>query len=86
MTRTLAQEVLAVLDQPHRGTEPVTLAYLARRFGVSGALMTSCARQLVASGEAEPSMGTSRGMPALQGLLPHQQPAPTEVESEVAPA
>lgn len=71
MTRSLADQVLGALETDHTGT-PITLGDLARRFGVSGALMTSCARQLVAEGTAEPAMSSHRGVPALHGLLPHR--------------
>jgi hypothetical protein len=80
MTRTLSQEVLEVLEEPRTAEGPVSLAYLARRFGVSSALMTSCAQQLVASGSAEPTMASRRGVLTIQGLLRHKSPAATRPE------
>ncbi|MDQ6938125.1 MAG: hypothetical protein M3140_10515 [Actinomycetota bacterium] len=71
MSRSLADEVLGVLETS-TVSEPITLSDLARRFGVSGALMTSCARQIVAEGRAEPAMASHRGVPALHGLLPRR--------------
>ncbi|MCW2493083.1 MAG: hypothetical protein QOH56_1115 [Pseudonocardiales bacterium] len=72
MTRTLSQEVLDVLQESRIDKGPVSLAFLARRFGVSSALMTSCARELVANGKAEATMATHRGVPAIQGLMTNQ--------------
>jgi hypothetical protein len=69
MTRTLADVVLDVLDEPRTDTGPVSLSYLARRLGVSSALIASCAQQLVAKGAAEPTMATHRGVLAIQGLV-----------------
>jgi DNA-binding IclR family transcriptional regulator len=79
MTRTLSEEVLEVLAEPRADKGPISLAYLARRFGVTSALMRSCAQQLVSAGVAEASMATRQGIPTVQGLLPQQQPVPTAI-------
>jgi Mn-dependent DtxR family transcriptional regulator len=70
MTQSLSDVVLKALrdSSPDRG--PLSLADLARRFGVSPALITSCAKQLVAEGSVEPTMAMHRGVLAIQALAP----------------
>jgi Mn-dependent DtxR family transcriptional regulator len=70
MTQSLSDVVLKALrdSSPDRG--PLSLADLARRFGVSPALITSCAKQLVAEGLVEPTMAMHRGVLAIQSLAP----------------
>ncbi|MCW2528563.1 MAG: hypothetical protein JWM76_3423 [Pseudonocardiales bacterium] len=69
MTRMLSEEVMGVLDEQRADNGPISLAFLARRFGVSSALMASCAQQLVSSGSATPTMATHRGVQMIQGLV-----------------
>lgn len=57
-------------------TKPLTFADLSRRFGVSSGLIASCARGLVDSGLASPSMITVKGVQVLHGLMP--QPTPVK--------
>jgi hypothetical protein len=75
MTRTLSEVVLEALDEQSADKGPVSLAHLARRFGVSSALMTSCAKQLVANGSAEATMASHRGILTIQGLSPQRSAA-----------
>jgi predicted ArsR family transcriptional regulator len=68
MPRTLAQEVLVILDEPSADRGPVTIGQLSRRLGVSSALTRLCARQLVADGQVEAVMVEHAGMTTIQGL------------------
>jgi Mn-dependent DtxR family transcriptional regulator len=70
MTQSLADVVLKALRESSPDRGPISLADLARRFGVSPALITSCAKQLVAEGLVEPTMAIHRGVPAIQSLAP----------------
>lgn len=70
MSLSLPEGVLGVLNEQRGEAAPVSLAFLARRFGVSSALMVSCAKQLVASGSAEATMATHRGVEMIQALTP----------------
>ncbi|MGX7681858.1 hypothetical protein ACSMXN_23495 [Jatrophihabitans sp. DSM 45814] len=81
MTRTLSQEVLEVLQGSSIDKGPLSLAFLARRFGVSSALMTSCARELVANGTADATMATHRGVLTIQGLVQVAAPTPAAAAS-----
>jgi predicted ArsR family transcriptional regulator len=68
MPRTLAQEILVVLDEPSSDRGPVTIGQLSRRLGVSSALTRLCARQLVADGTVEAVMVEHAGMTTIQAL------------------
>lgn len=76
MSRSLEQEVLQLLSGPRTDASPVTLGSLARRFGVSTALMTSCAQQMVSKGVAEPATVMRHGVKTLHGLMPQQVVTP----------
>jgi hypothetical protein len=84
MTRSLEQEVLELLGGTRADGTPITLGYLARRFGVSTALMTSCAQQIVSKGKAEPAMVMKQGTKTLHGLMPQLalEPVPAAVNAE----
>lgn len=68
MPRTLAQEILVLLDEPSAGRAPVTIGQLSRRLGVSSALTRLCARQLVADGTVDAVMLDHAGMTTIQAL------------------
>jgi predicted ArsR family transcriptional regulator len=68
MPRTLAQEILVVLDEPSADRGPVTIGQLSRRLGVSSALTRLCARQLVADGTVQAVMVEHAGMTTIQAL------------------
>lgn len=70
MTRSLVQEVSEMLDKSKNTTAPVTLATFARHFGVSNAVMMSCAKEMVGRGVANPAYVNDRGVQVLHGLLP----------------
>jgi hypothetical protein len=70
MTRSLVQEVTDILAHSKNKTAPFTLASLARHFGVSNAVMMSCAREMVGRGTASPAYVTDRGVQVLHGLSP----------------
>ena len=49
---------------------PATIGDLARRFGLSAAVIQASARRMVDAGTAKPSMIEIRGVPTLHGLMP----------------
>lgn len=58
---------------------PATIGDLARRFGLSAAIISASARRMVDNGTAKPSMIEIRGVPTLHGLMPQGKvPAPAE--------
>jgi DNA-binding transcriptional regulator GbsR (MarR family) len=73
MTRSLSEEVGQILNHTPVSSGPLTLASLARHFGVSNALMSSCAQEMIGRGVATPAYVNERGVQTLHGLLP---PAP----------
>lgn len=66
--RTLAQEILVLLDEPSVKQAPVTIGQLSRRLGVSSALTRLCARQLVAEGVVDAVMLDHAGTTTIQAL------------------
>ena len=68
MPRTLAQEILVLLDEPSAERAPVTIGQLSRRLGVSSALTRLCARQLLADGTVDAVMLEHAGMTTIQAL------------------
>ena len=66
--RTLADEILSVLDEPRATNGPLTISHLSRRLGVSAALTRLCAKQLIADGSATPFMVHQNGAETIQGL------------------
>lgn len=76
MPRTLAQEILVLLDEPGADRSAVTIGQLSRRLGVSSALTRLCARQLVADGAAAAIMVEHAGMTTIQALTRISPPEP----------
>jgi predicted ArsR family transcriptional regulator len=68
MPRTLAQEILVLLNEPSADGGPVTIGQLSRRLGVSSALTRLCARQLVADGVVDAVMVEHAGVTTIQSL------------------
>ena len=68
MVRTLAQEILGLLDESGNDQTPVTIGQLSRRLGVSSTLTRLCARQLVADGAAGAVMVEQLGVMTIHGL------------------
>ena len=68
MPRTLADEILSVLDEPRATNGPLTISHLSRRLGVSAALTRLCAKQLIADGSATAFMVHQNGAETIQGL------------------
>lgn len=54
---------------------PATIGDLARRFGLSAAIISASARRMVDAGTAKPSMIEIRGVRTLHGLMPQGVPA-----------
>ena len=70
MTMDLEDHILKVLRNWKSGDRPATFGDLSRQFGVSSAVIAGCARRMVESGKAEPSMVVRDGVNTLHGLLP----------------
>ena len=70
MPTDLEQSILKVLRGMKAGDRPATIGDLARRLGASANLVSSCARQMVDKGLAEPSMIGGPEKRTLHGLLP----------------
>lgn len=68
MVRTLAEEILGLLDASGDNETPVTIGQLSRRLGVSSTLTRLCARQLVADGAAGAVMVDHLGVMTIHGL------------------
>ena len=68
MVRTLAQEILGLLDESGNDETQVTIGQLSRRLGVSSTLTRLCARQLVADGSAGAVMVDHLGVMTIHGL------------------
>ena len=73
--RTLADEILTVLDEPRSTDGPLTISHLSRRLGVSAALTRLCAKQLIADGSANAFMVLHDGAETIQGLSRASAPA-----------
>lgn len=72
----LDTQILKVLRATKATDRPTTIGDLARRFGLSAAIIHASARRMVDAGVAQPSMIEIRGVPTLHGLLPQGTPAP----------
>jgi hypothetical protein len=70
MTMDLEDHILKVLGDFKTGDRAATFGDLSRRFGVSSAVIAGCARRMVESGKANPSMVLRDGVSTLHGLLP----------------
>lgn len=70
MPLDLEQQILKVLRGLNASDRPATFGDLARQFGVSANLVAGCARRMVDSGVAKPSMISVGGTPTLHGLMP----------------
>jgi len=65
----LDTQILTVLRGMKVSDRPATIGDLARRFGLSAAVISAAARRLVDGGAAAPSMIEIRGVPTLHRLL-----------------
>lgn len=88
MPRTLADEILTVLDEPRSTDGPLTISHLSRRLGVSAALTRLCAKQLIADGSANAFMVHHDGADTIQGLSRADAPVitPRRKTAKVPPA
>ena len=66
----LESQILTVLRGMNTNDRPATYSDLARRFGTTVQVISSCAGQMVDKGIAEPSMIMVRGSLTRHGLLP----------------
>lgn len=80
MPVTLETQIMTVLRTMTGADRPATIGDLARRFGLSAAIVSASARRLVDEGTARASMVEIRGVNTLHGLLP--QPAQSGVAAE----
>lgn len=70
MPMDLEQQILSFLRGMKTDDRPATMGDLARRFGASNDVISRCARHMVDSGIAQPSMLMVRGTQTLHGLMP----------------
>jgi DNA-binding Lrp family transcriptional regulator len=70
----LDTQILKVLRAMNPGDRPATIGDLARRFGLSAAIILASARRMVDAGTAKPSMIEIHGVRTLHGLLPQAAP------------
>jgi hypothetical protein len=66
----LDTQILKVLRAMNVADRPATIGDLARRFGLSAAIIHASARRMVDAGTAKPSMIEIRGVQTLHGLMP----------------
>ena len=74
------QHIMTMLTARTDRETPVSISDLARRFGVSPALVLPAARRLVDDGLAEAWMVDIRGIATLRGLLPLPVPSGAPAE------
>lgn len=79
MPMDLEQQILKVLRGMSADARPPTFGDLARRFGVTAALVAHSAQRMVEKGVAQPSMVEIQGVQKMHGLLP-QPPEPVAPE------